>query len=150
MLPLLEALIRFRIPILLAILASGAFFLGRWCVTIAKDNEALRSQILEAERTISQYKEGLRITEDAQNEYQDTINRLNADLKRLRANPVRCHTVAAPAGDADESPAGEQLPVGNGLRSDWLYDFAGRCEGERLKVLGLQNFINKMYERGDP
>lgn len=116
------------------------------------DNQAQKIQTLSeslktANKTISEHEANVKITEETANEYQDTISRLNADLKRLQQRPVRCYAPTSPSGGTDGSTAGSQLSGGNGIRSDWLYDFAGRCEGERIKVIGLQTFINRVWNR---
>lgn len=109
--------------------------------------EALSESLKTANKTISEHEKNVKITEETANEYQNTISRLNSDLKRLQQRPVRCFAPTSASSSIDGSPAGSQLSGGNGIRSDWLYDFAGRCEGERIKVKGLQSFINRVWSR---
>lgn len=132
--------------ILLAAMVAGTALIAWNYVAAVKENKRLSAEILAANATIEKYEKNNKITEEVANEYENTIDKLNADLRRLRAQPVQCHAVTRKAGSADESAAGKKLSGGNGLRSDWLYDYAGRCEGERLKVIGLQNFINEIYK----
>lgn len=134
-------------------LLVAALFFGSmaWLVwdyrgTKAK-NADLRQTLKQVEETINLQNENILISERVSNDYQATINLLNDDIKRLRLNQARCHTVVSKASGVDGSSAKPELPEGNGVRSDWLYDFAGRCEAERLKVIGLQNFINRTWEK---
>jgi hypothetical protein len=86
-----------------------------------------------------------KITEDVQNETQTRINSLNdqlASLKRLR--PAKCVPVlSGPAGQHNGTTGSGKLPISNGLRSEWLYDFSGRCESTRIELIGCQEFIKK-------
>lgn len=119
-------------------------FFGLWRYT-ALQLETVQGQLETANSTISEHEKNKAITEEVANEYEATIAGLSADVKRLQQRPMRCHAVAGQGGGTDAAATATKLPSGNGIRSDWLYDFAGRCEAERLKVIGLQNFINRTY-----
>lgn len=126
------------------IIACGVFF-GLWRYS-SLELETARTSLKTANMTISHYENNNTITEEVGNEYQNSLNTLDADARRLRNVPVRCYPVAGTTGGIDASAAKDKLSEGIGIRSEWIYDFAGRCEAERLKVIGLQNFINRIYD----
>lgn len=88
------------------------------------------------------------LTEKVETDYENKLSDLSdqlADIKRLRPN--KC--VFPTAGQASQfnAAADNGKPAAeNGLETDWLYDFAGTCEGFRLQIIGLQEFINRLYE----
>lgn len=124
--------------------AACMVFFGLWRYTAIQLKTAT-AQLKTANSAIEQHEKNKAITEEVAHDYENTIAKLNADISRLQRQPVRCHTVAGQAGGTDAAATGNQLPAGNGIRSNWLYDFAGRCERERLKVKGLQSFVNRLY-----
>lgn len=128
-----------------------ALFLVMWFVWDYRDTKAdntrLTSDIVAASQIIKQQKQNILISERVSNDYQATIDQLNLDLKRMRVKQVHCHVLASASAKPNETTSKRKLPEGNGLRSDWLREFSGRCEAERLKVIGLQNFINQTWEK---
>lgn len=131
------------IGVAVLVIACMAFF-GLWRYA-ALQLETAQAQLKTANSTIEQHEKNKVITEEVAHEYENTIAGLNAHISRLQRQPVRCHTVTGQAGGTDAATTGNQLPAGNGVSSNWLYDFAGRCERERLKVKGLQSFVNRLY-----
>lgn len=138
-------MIRYWKLILMAVLmvSVGAFF-GLWRYQVLA-HKRTKETLAVAQVTISQHQANILITEEVANEYQNTIALRDSHIKRLQQRPIRCHAIASQASGADGSTARDKLSAGNGISSNWLYGFASRCEGERLKVKGLQSFINRVY-----
>lgn len=128
---------------ILAVACIAFFGLWRYC---SLELDTAQTALKTANDIISKYENNNAITEEVGNEYQKTIDKLNADIKRLRSYNARCYPITITSGGANATTAGRELPVRDGIDSRWLYDFAGRCEGERLKVIGLQKFIDRIYE----
>lgn len=124
--------------------ACIAFF-GLWRYNAIELKNALK-ELKTANDAILVYEENTIITEEVGNEYQNTIDKLHADIKRLQSRNIRCVPVAGTAGWTNAGTAETKLSGRGGISSEWIIDFAGRCEGERLKVIGLQNFINRIYD----
>lgn len=78
-------------------------------------------------------------------EYQKQLNIVDRDLAdlRLQYKPRDCVNIVKPQRRPTSPATGNVIFDGNeerGLSPDWLFDFAGRCEKTRQKVIGLQNF----------
>lgn len=78
-------------------------------------------------------------------EYQKQLSIVDRELSDLRMQykPHDCVNVNQAKRGLDGERAGNIIFDGNeerGLSPDWLFDFAGRCEKTRQKVIGLQNF----------
>ena len=99
-----------------------------------------------ANSTIEQHEENIIITERVSRDLQNNLNSLNSELVSLRKQPIQCHTIAGSTGRGDGSTAGEKLPEGNALRSDFLYDFAGRAETVAIKLLACQDLIARTWK----
>ncbi len=127
-----------------ATLIACVVFFGLWRYTALQLKDT-KEDLATANTTIEQHVKNKQITEEVANEYQATIAELNANISRLQRQPVRCHPITGAAGGNNAATAATKLPRGNGVSSAFLYDFAGRCERERLKVKGLQSFVNRLY-----
>ena len=101
-----------------------------------------------AQATLAACQSDQKLTEGVSNDYQTRIRSLNrqlADLKRVRDNP-RCTPVADPASGRDAG-TGAGKPAGqDGIRADWLLDFAAEAEQYRLQLIACQSFIHKTWE----
>lgn len=89
-----------------------------------------------------------KLTEGVENDYQKQVNALNSAIDALRLRkPARCVPVrvAVPAKRPDAATPETKLPVGDGLGSGYLIDYAGRAEECRLKLIGLQGFIRDTW-----
>ena len=129
---------------------------GSYIFGLRAQNELLSQKIKfvreERDFSISQYTQCLsdqRLTEEASNDYQTKISSLNnqlRDIKRLRDNPS-CIPVTQPSCEHNV-PTPERKPSGsNGLRTEWLYDFAAEGEEYRLRLMACQDFIRKTWKR---
>lgn len=75
-------------------------------------------------------------------------NKRLAALKRVRAELPKCTPIANPASPAAIDNGGATARVvsrSDGLRTDWLYDFAGRCEAVRLQDVACQSFVKDTW-----
>lgn len=109
-----------------------------------KDAEVARDA---AQSSLNQCVKDQKTAYEVSNEYQnaltDTRNQL-ANLKRLRGSG--CVIPQRKPASGPNASAGLVVDAdahGRGVSTDWLYDFAGECEGYRLQVIGLQSFITK-------
>lgn len=113
---------------------------------LGNEIDLLRDQLGVKNTIIATHNKNVKITEEVSNAYQNDINKLNADIKRLRKRPARCVTVTRSASSNIKPTTKPKLSERNGLSSEWLYDYAGRAEQTRLTLLACQNFINQVKE----
>lgn len=137
------------LTILAAVAAIILFGLWRLEVAVVKglkaENASLDEQIEIATLEINQCVSDKALTEKVSNDYQNAIASLRRERDRLRDNPACIPTepTRPPAVSGDPT---NKLSGGNGLRAEWLYDFAGRAEQDRLTGLACVEFIDKLYQ----
>lgn len=135
---------------ILGTLATLIFF-GLWRVEvghnklqkaeISRMDEELEIAALE----INQCNKDKALSERSSNDYQKSIANLRRDIDRLRNSPA-C-ILPKPSGSSGiHSGTGGQLSGGNGIRTDWLYDFAGRAEQDRITGAACLNFMDQLYK----
>lgn len=91
------------------------------------------------------------LTEEVSNGYQTKLTALNrqlSDLKRLRDKPACVPTTSA-ASERDGTTGRGEYARSDGIRTIWLYDFAGEAEQYRLQLISCQEFINRTWERSN-
>lgn len=119
-------------------IAIGGFVAGGWAAH-QWDAWALKSALSEQETTlVKQCDAQKKITEEANNALQkdrDTIAAKLASSKLLQ--PAKCVSVASVA---NHTSSGGEHAGQNGVRSDWLYEYAAECETYRSEVILLNNF----------
>lgn len=114
---------------------------------LEKQIATLQTQ-LETER--AQTKEDKQTTETIEVTYETRLANLNKLLDGLRQRPARCimPAITTKTSGTTTTTAGKELPGGDaGITDTRLYEIAGRCEKERLKLLGLQDYTNQLYKR---
>lgn len=112
-----------------------------------KHEKALAAQV-KADREICESSK--RITSNVEQNYESQIATLSADLQRLRNTPTKCVPVARTASKSDGATSTKKPGNADGGITDIrLYEFAGECEQDRLKVIGLQDFIKQTWEAND-
>lgn len=138
-------------------LALSAFaFVGMlaYIYVLRADIKGLKGEIAglekyldEATAEINQCNADKVLTEKVSNDYQKSVNSLRGQLKRLRDNPhcVPVEPSGTPSGD-NGTAAGTKLSGTDGIRAEYLIDFAGSAEEVRLKLLGCQSFVNNLYQ----
>ena len=114
---------------------------------LQNENNTLTEQIRAKTALIATHEKNVKITEEVANAYQNDINKLNADLDRLRRQPANCIPITSSAGRGVESTSRAELSDRNGITDQRLYEYAGRAEQTRLTLLACQNFINRVKER---
>ncbi len=129
--------------VLVALAAAG---LAWYVMHLRAENTRLETENLTLSTDLTACQEDQQIAYEVSNEYQRSLADVSAKLatfKRLRSScivPRRNPTGGPHAATDNGVNAG---PDARGLSTDWLYDFAGECEGYRLQVIGLQSFVNK-------
>lgn len=140
-------MIRFwrEIAVVALFVAAAAFF-GLWRYEVL-DHKQTSDDLAVANNAIEQHQKNVLITERANNEYQTDIDRLNADIKRLRKRPAKCVTIAEPSGVRSGSGSGREHGRENGISSEWLYEYAVEAEGYRLQRNHCKKFVNDVWGR---
>ena len=90
------------------------------------------------------------ITTNVSNDYEKQIDTLNGQLNSLRHAAPRIVYVKQPAGGHHAAAKQSINGSANAIDSVKFYDYAGTCETDRLKVIGLQKFINEVWALADP
>lgn len=119
-------------------------------------NEAAKVPGLEKELAIQ--KEALRIqserfvaaktlTQTVSKNYEDLLTKRDNDISRLRQRPAHCVPVqfATPTNGINAADKLNKPYNADGVSSSFLIEFAYDAETDRAKVIGLQNFINGIY-----
>lgn len=111
----------------------------------ARGAKDLTAQIAADTKSCDQDKQ---LTKEASDDFQAKLAARDSELARVkRLHPNTCIPITSrPAVGVDGNAVGRQPDSGNGIASDALFDFAGRCEGDRLKALGLQDFLTKTWK----
>lgn len=78
---------------------------------------------------------------EVSNVYQKNLSSLRSQLNKLKRVQPNC-ILPQTSGRSNATSPGAELSSRNGVSADWLYDFAGRAEEARLKLLGCQQWIN--------
>lgn len=129
---------------LVAVLVTGGLYIR----ILRADLAAVKLERDTAQATLAACQNDQKLTEGVSNDYQIKVRSLNrqlADLKRVRDNP-RCTPVADPASGRD-ADTGAGKPAGqDGIRADWLLDFAAEAEQYRLQLMSCQDFIKKTWD----
>lgn len=82
------------------------------------------------------------ITTKSESFYETQIVQRNADIKRLSERPMSCIDVTGTSSKRDAIDQRKQSHNPDGIvAAAKLYDFAGECEIDRIKVITLQQFI---------
>jgi hypothetical protein len=132
------------------IIAAGAIaaFSAGWFVNGAIWSAKLDRELQAQEaRLIAQCQANIKITEEISNDYQKKLRASNSRLAELkRMHEGRAVPVAGKAHGPDAVAAGTVDPRSNGLNAATLLDLGAECEAYRLQVIGLQGFINRVWE----
>ena len=114
-------------------------------LTTVKNNNTVLTTQLKTE------KENVKKANEVSSEYQKQLSIVDNQLTdiRMRNKTTNCIVPTKPKRGLEDTPTTGIVSDGNGqsgLSVDWLYDFAGRCEKTRQKVIGLQNFYSEFNE----
>lgn len=128
-------------------------FVGLWRIEVA-ETKSLKAEITRMDEQIeiatleiNQCSKDKALTEKVSNDYQKSIANLRNQLNGLRDNPTCIPTEPSGAGSGNNgATSGGVVPSGIGLKTGYLFDYAGRAEETRLKLIGCQSFINELYK----
>jgi hypothetical protein len=67
--------------------------------------------------------------------YQSELIKLRANLDRLRNSPPKC---IIPNGGHNDTTTRNKLSGRDGISTGWLFDYAGRAEEVRLRLIACQ------------
>lgn len=111
------------------------------------ENARLDEDIEQAVLEINQCNKDKTLSEKVSRDYQSSITALRRQLNGLRDDPTCVPTESSGAGYGNNGTSTGAVVSGrNGLKTGYLFDYAGRAEETRLKLLGCQNFINELYK----
>jgi len=136
---------------LFVIMSGGSIYIK----ILQSDLRAVKAEIklvqAEKETAVQNYTQCLedkKITNEVSNEYQNQLSISNTELDHFKRmfREATCINIASPSSQPYDSTKEGKHGQPNGLRSDWLLDYAGEAEGYRLQVIGLQNFIKKTWK----
>lgn len=126
-------------------------FFGLWRMEV-KDHKLTKVSLATAEATIQLHEQNIQTSERINREHQADIDRLNANVKRLRSKPARCIPVAFEAGlHVDGKQGGGYAGKdgkGIGLSSEWLYGYAEEAERYRVERNICIDYANSVQNRG--
>lgn len=131
-----------------SMIAAGVLYL-LWSGEV-KSHALTKKTLDTAQAAIKQYEENKKISERTNNAYQADLNRLRADVKRLRSRPARCVAIDGSTGIYHEPGSGREYAgkngQGSGISSEWLYDYAEEAERHRIDKNACIDFVNALYE----
>ena len=102
------------------------------------ENQSLTAKLETVTANYEQLKkvrEGERL---ASSEYQASSAALRSELNRVKRMRSTCIVPLPPPATGSGGNTGRKLLGRNGISSEFLYDFAARCEDTRLKALGCK------------
>lgn len=111
---------------------------GRGLIAERRLKSALASQ---QEALVKQCNENQRITEEANANLQTKLSAIGKRLAASKRLPATCVTVNPVM--AEHPTSGGKYAGQNGLRSDWLREYAAECETYRTEVILLDDFGKK-------
>lgn len=87
-----------------------------------------------------------KITSNSENYYEALYTASNAKLNSMLQHPPKCVPITKSAHSGNATNVINKQDSSNGISSDALYNFAGECETDRIKVMTLQNFIQQVWK----
>lgn len=145
--------------IALAVVTLAAIALGGLWRYEVKDHEATKTtltatkeKLKTANDTITKHEANIAQAERMNHAYQADIDRLTADVKRLRARPAKCKPVAptpglpSKPGARGEYASQDGSSSGAGIRTDWLYEYAIEAEQIRIERNACKDFVNQVWD----
>jgi hypothetical protein len=140
---------QYALPIILSV--ALVVTIGLWRLEVAdgkiKDAEIARldEEIENSTLEINQCVSDKALTEKVSNDYQNANIALRRERDRLRGQPG-CVFPKSSSPSGVHSGAGNELSNGNGIRAEWLYDFAGRAEQDRITGAACIKFMDQLYQ----
>ena len=114
--------------------------------SLAEGKARLELDIADLQKAANDCISDKTISEKASHDFQVSNRSLRRELNSLRNDPhcVSVQPSGAPNG-YNGAAAGTELSGRNEVRAGYLFDYAGRSEETRLKLLGCQNFVNELF-----
>lgn len=106
----------------------------------------LDEQIEIATLEINQCSKDKALSERVSNDYQNANTALRRERDRLQRKQSDCVPPEPSGSPGVHSGTGNQLFGRNGIRTDWLYDFAGRAEQDRITGAACIEFMDQLYK----
>lgn len=135
-----------RIGILLIGLALLTFA-GLWIKALHSDLTTVRAEREAYKLSHAQCETDKIIASEVSNEYQKKLTDLDTQLRDLRrVYRDTCVPINRPSGRRHAAAPEGELREPDGIEAEWLIDYAGDAERVRLRLLGCQDFLNRLGE----
>lgn len=129
------------IGVLSVFMTVGLFYIS----TLKSDLKLEESARKTAEANFQQCQSDAIKSKEISSEFQKSNTALKSQLNRLRSQS-KC-IVPNSRGGYNGTSTGRELSGSDGISSGWLYEFAGRAEETRLKLLGCQKFVSEVCQK---
>ena len=106
---------------------------------LQKDNKALRGDLRAKSAIIETHEKNIKEVEKANETYQNNITARDARIISLSKRPAKCVTVKTSPASGTRAGGSMEQDRRNGMPDSVLYGFAGRCEGDRLRINSIKN-----------
>jgi len=126
-------------------MASYIYILRSDIKVLKGEVSGLEKYLEEATAEVNQCVSDKALTERVSNDYKNANVALRRERDRLRNNPA-CVVPKPSSPSSISASEGNQLSSGDGIRVDWLYDFAGDAEQDRLTAIACTDFVTQLYE----
>jgi len=139
---------------LIGLALSASAFLGMtaYIYILRSDIKVLKGEISGLEKDLEESTLDMErcsldkaLTERVSNDYKNANVALRRERDRLRNNPA-CVVPKPSSPPSVSSGEGNQLSSSHGIRVNWLYDFAGDAEQDRLTATACVDFVTQLYE----
>ncbi len=124
---------------------AACLFFGLWRYEVLDHRQTLK-RLTTASSAIAQHEQNIQISERTNHEYQTDIDRLNADIKRLRLQPAKCIPITKPTIVYPKRKPRREHAEQNGISSQWLYDYGREAEQLRIERNACKKFVNEVWE----
>lgn len=124
-------------------------FAGLWRYEVAR-HDLTKYKLTQSQGIIATHEQNTIRAERQNHEYQADINRLNADIKRLRSRPAKCKPATGSPAIHFEPGQGREYAShdGTGVDTGWLYNYAGEAERFRIERNACKSFVNDVVYGG--
>lgn len=132
-----------EVAILGAVAIAGIFY-GLWRYELIRHSRTAE-HLQTAQAVILAHESNVKKAEKVNHDYQNDINKLNANIRRLRALPDKCITITPPSDIHPQPGQGRGYAGENGISSRWLYEYAADAELLRIERNSCKDFVNGLY-----
>lgn len=127
---------------LLVAFGAGAKVSSMWA-----EKKLVRELAAQAEMINAECEKSKQLTERVDNEYQQKINQLRADVKRARGlhKSNNCVSVVKTASGDNATAAKDVIHGKYVIGSEWLINYAEEAEQVRVQLLGCQEYVRGLH-----